>query len=493
MDETKNQSSKIMIMKKSKYIQPDLFEDFFSYTVFPKATRRGKEAGKPSVFEQLHLAIKQIVHTWETPPGAMPQYATILRYRYLDNKKDHETAQIFQKTTERIRQIRIQLIDQLINGQNKYKLRLHPELVRQLRDTAPLLEGQDADEVLHSRYGGKPLPDSLLEFVDMTAFEERSMADQRFIAPDNQTNYMRCHICELVKLLRSNYTPIEIHTAMAAMSAALDKQQISFNEKWFRQIIKSHHWIETTGTQIQLSYEGLRYPSLKIARIIYENKRIHKNDIIRIYNKRETSDENKIKEGQLALHILIKRKDKRFQCLGKTGIWTFHEEETGNAKPPLRQVLNEYLSAHDGVINLREAETHVRSLGYDYPLHTLRCYLLKECVSSIADSDLLCRQDCVSKHPETPWRKRLPGIRRSCKEPPYYHEIIRKMKELLEHAEGHRLPKKQIAKTCKAFIPGTIAKTMIYKIINNKTGDSIRQVQIDGVDYLLLNDAGTEE
>lgn len=476
-----------MAAKRTNYIQPDLFENVLSHTTFPKATGRRKGSGKPSVFEQLHQAITQIIHTWEKAPGTNAQNATILRYRYLENKKDHETALIFQKTTERIRQIRSKLMDQLMYGTNRYAPRLRPDLVRELKNTASRLEGKDADEVLHSRHGNTPLPDSLLEFAGMDVFEERTMADQRFIAPDNQVNCMRRHICELVKLLRSSYTPLEIHAVTTALSDVLSQQHMDFNEKWFRQIIESHHWIEHTDTQIQLNYEGLRYPSLKIARIIYENKKIHKSDIIRIYNERETSDENKIKEDQLALHILIKKKDKRFQCQGKTGIWTFHEEETGDAKPSLRQVLNEYLSAHDGVINLWEAETHVRSLGYDYPLHTLRCYLLKECVSSTGDSNLLCRQDCVSHHPEIKWRERLSGIRRNCKEPAYYREIIRQIKELLENAEEHRLSKKQIVKTCKALIPESISKNVIYKIINTKTGDSIRQVQIDGEDYLQLN------
>lgn len=447
---------------------------------FPKTE---KNAHGSSPFELLYLALKQIIGVLELKPKTGLQHATILRNRYLENKKDAETAKLYGKTPERIRQIRIKLISEIMNGKDNHKPGLKPELSAELKSMASRLTAQDPCKVLHSENG--TLPFSLLDFVNMTVFKEQDMADSFFIAPNDQVIPLQHHIRELVKLLRSSYTPLEMSFVSDAMPSLLKKRNVAFNEEWLMQIINGHHWIETAGTQLQLRYEGLRYPSLKVARIIYENKRIHKDDIIRIYNERETSDEEKIKGNQISLSVLIKKKDIRFQSQGKSGIWTFHEEIKSPIKS-ISQVLHEYLEAHDGLINLLEVEQYVQSLEYHYPLHTLRCYLLKECVSSVDDSNLLCRQDCIQHYPETKWRSRLPASRQNCKVPPYYHEIINKVKELLNNAVAHRLPRKDIVKICKAIVPENIENNIVYKIINYKMKDCIVLKHIDGIDYLEL-------
>lgn len=491
-------------MKKNNtnHIQLNLFEDVSSSApaadsamkkeqsqhIFP---RTGKNTAGLSAFELLYVAIKQIIAVWETGSMRQQQYAAVLRNRYMDNGKDTEIAKVLQKSSERIRQMRTEVIGWLMGDSNKHQTALSPDLVRQLKNQAVGLVAQDADEVLSSSKGGT-LPYTLLDFVDMNVFEERDMADQCFIAPNNQTKAVRKLICELVKLLRSSYTPLKTDTVVSSLSASLAKQHIAFRKEWLCQIMAHHHWIETTGTQIQLRYEGLRYPSLKIARIVYEHKKIHKNDILRIYKERMHPEDENPAEDALAVNALIKRRDKRFQCQGKSGIWTFHEEAAETEKKPLREALHDYLSAHGGIIDIKEAETYIRTQGYDYPTHTLRCYLLKECVSSVENSDLLCRLDCVPQHPETCWRKPFPNRKKHCKGPAYHLEIVNKVKEMLDRAENHRLAKKEIVQVCKSLVPEGICKNIVYKIINDKTEGKIRQVQIEGTDYLEWNDAAAE-
>lgn len=444
-----------------------------------------------STFELLQLAIRQLISEWCEGTDTEEEYAFILQSRYLDNFKDVKTALIMKWTSHRVRQIRIKIVSQLMGKPKKRQACLDPELVRRLKSEAAGLVARDADEVLANSKGGI-LPSSLLDFVDMNVFEDLDVADQRFISPNNQNKSVRRHIFELVKLLRASYTPTETSTAASLLSSALEKQDIAFNEAWFHQIIASHHWIETIGTRLQLSYEGLRHPSLQIARIIYEHKKIHKDDIARIYRERETDKDEKLQESQLSAYILAKKKDKRFQILGKSGIWTFQEETIKTENKPIMEVLKEYLSAQGGMINLNEAETHVQSLGYYYPLHTLRCYLLTECVSSISDPDLLCKKDCTEQHPGMNWRKPIANCKPSKKTPAYYHETIDKLKEMLEQAENHRMVKREIVQICKLLIPEGVNKKNIYKIINNKVGEQIRQVEIDGTDYLELNTNDTE-
>lgn len=436
-----------------------------------------------SPFELLHLAIKQIIDVLELQPKTGSQYATILRNRYLENKKDAETAKLYGLTSERIRQIRIKLVNQILNGEDNYKVCLKPQLAAKLKSLASRLTAQNPYKVLHSKNG--TLPFSLLDFVNMTVFREHDKANLSFIAPNDQVIPLQHHICELIKLLRSSYTPLEINIVTDAMPSLLEKRNVAFNKEWMMQIINEHPWIETIGTQLQLCYEGLGYPSLKMVRIIYENKRIHKDDIIRIYNERETSDEEKIKGSQISLNILIKRKDIRFQSQGKSGIWTFHEE-IQSPKKNISQLLHEYLAEHNGLINLLEVEKHVQSLDYHYPLHTLRCYLLKECVSSVEDANLLCREDCVQHYPQIEWRSKRSATKQKCKVPPYYYHIIDKIKELLNDSENHRLPRKDVVKICKTMVPENIVNNIVYKIINYKMKDCIVLKHIDGIDYLEL-------
>lgn len=479
---------------KETYTQLSLFQEPADKTAGNKDTDRKKQAKNllkypktniqsTSPFERLFLAIKQIINMLEVKTKPEMQQAAILRKRYLENMKDVEMAKLHGVTPERIRQIRAKFINQLMNEDNKYKFGLTHELSTQLKELAPTLTAQDPYKVLHSKNG--TLPFSLLDFVNMTTFKEQDTTELFFIAPNEQVNCLQRHIRELIKLLRNTYTPMETSTITESMPALLAKWDTPFHEEWLQQIIQGHPWMETIGTCVQLRYEGLRYPSLKVARIIYENKRIHKNDIIRIYNERATSDEEKIKGKQMSLNVLVKKKDSRFQGQGKSGIWTF-QEEAQPTKKPIAQVLHEYLEEHNGLINLLEAEQHVLSLDYHYPLHTLRCYLLKDCVSSVKDTNLLCPQEKVQHYPHIQWRTRISNDRKSYKMPPYYNGIMDKVRELLKQSETHRLPRKDVAKACKTLVPADIAPNIVYKIIKQKMKDEVDLIQLDGIDYLQL-------
>lgn len=477
---------------KETYTQLSLFTNPADNTSDKKNTGKKKQtmlefpktySQSTSPFEMLFIAIKQIINMLETGTKNEAQQAAILRKRYLENMKDIDTAKFHDVTPERIRQIRTKLASQLMSEKNECAFRLKNKLLTQLKSLAPTLTAQDPYKVLRCKNG--TLPFSLLDFVNMTTFTEHDTTDLSFIAPNEQVIPLQHHIRELIKLLRSTYTPMETSTILEAMPALVGKWGIAFHEEWLQQIIQEHPWIETIGSNVQLRYEGLRYPSLKVARIIYENKRIHKDDIIRIYNERETSDEEKIKGKQMSLSILVKKRDSRFQSQGKSGIWTF-QEEARQPKKPILQVLHEYVEEHNGLINMQEVEQHVLSLDYHYPIHTLRCYLLKDCVSSVKDANLLCLQGEVRHYPHIQWRTRVSSERKSCKMPPYYYDIMNKVKELLNQSETHRLPRKDVAKTCKTLVPAGIEPNIVYKIIKQKMKDTIDLIQLDGTDYLQL-------
>lgn len=442
---------------------------------FPQINKRKERS--LSALERLHVAIKQIISCLKSDPKEGLRYADILRQFYLEGKKDNEIGRTLALSSERIRQIRTQSAQRLMNGLGLGPIHLNPRVVSSLKKLVPDMIGQDPCRYLQVRK--KQLPLRLLDFIGLCAFEMHDMANQSFIAYNERAGVLRVHIYQLVRLLRSSYTPMPYEEVMRLLPARVKAAKQEFHPEWIPCIISGHHWIESSNGHVQLTYEGLHYPSLKIARIIYEHKRIHKDEILRIYNRQNSGG-----TVSPAVNVLLKKKDPRFQCQGKSGIWTFSERTV--PQMPVMQYVREYVAAHPEPIRVKAVWKQLRQEGYDYPLHTIRSYLLRKCVSAVGDSDLVCRTDCLSQHPETRWRYKLSPSRKTNKTPAYYGLIIDKVKGLLEQADQHRLPHRQIVAICKPLIPEHLETNNVYKIISHKLPDNIVREKVEGVACLRL-------
>lgn len=268
--------------KRLPYIQLELFED-----VTPETCEPNTQENKENIFELLYKAIKCATKKSAYRTPIEQRTVDIAQQKYLKGIKETDIAQSLELSTERIRQLRVKFIESFMHPEGKN--RRFFIYAKYFQESAPNFIGQDPAQVVATS-DGTPLPYSLLDFIDMTYFEEYEYARQAFIAPKEQADSLRIHNHFLVLELRNHVTPIALETLMPKLEETITDYGTAFSRESITQLIKGNHQINEDNGQIIIDYAALNLPSQKIKRIIYEHKKIHKKDILRIYNEREIAN-----------------------------------------------------------------------------------------------------------------------------------------------------------------------------------------------------------
>lgn len=281
-----------------EYKQLSLFDDDSVDQTTPVTE---PEKGATS-FELLYNVIKHTISKSESYSATGQRDIDIIRQRYIDGTNETKIAQNMGLSKERIRQIRMKFIDSLMNPESKDRLRF--EHAERLLQSAADYIGQDPAKTVTTRHG-LPLPYSLLDFVDMLYFHESEYANQAFIAPKDQADCLRIHNHYLVVELRNYALPIEIAALKKKLKETITKNGYTYCDEYIDHLIKGNHWIEEADGLITVKYESLNLPVQKMKRIIYEQKKIHKKELVRIYNERETAHRQAKEAPRKELNVVL--------------------------------------------------------------------------------------------------------------------------------------------------------------------------------------------
>lgn len=401
--------------------------------------------------------------------------------RYIDGKIFSDIANGTTLTTERIRQLCVQFISRLIDTDSPTVA-----LVRKLNGLAPRLIGLNADRILR-KDDGKPLSSNLLEIIGMTSFvEEVYAARQSFIVITGGANSMRIHNAELVKYLRIKISPITCEELDAVLCTAVEQRGETYNPVFVRQLIKGNEWIVEEDGGVRLKYEGFNLPTQRLRNIIFEHKKIRRKELVRIYKEREhalqPNLQKNLKEPAL---VLVAKGDERFFCIGKRGVWVFSEQ--GDVKPQedIRTFLQRYVADMGKPFSFKKLAELCCSMGYEYPEHSLRCYLAPLCCRALRDNDLCCPIEATNAYPHIDWSKKKKGLTRN-RIPEYYQNLRDLLVSALSSANPQQLPMKEVALLLKANLPSGRSATIVYKLLRSVFADVVEEVLVEDEKYIRL-------
>lgn len=406
---------------------------------------------------------------------------SVVAQRYIDGKIFSDIANGTTLTTERVRQLCTQFISQQTHTDSPIAA-----LVRQLNEIASLLIGLNADRILRKN-DGTPLSHNLLELIGMTSFVEESYAaGQSFIVLAGGANGMRMYNAELIKYLRVKISPITCDELDGVLCTAVEQRGETYNPFFIRQLIKSNEWIVEEEGAVRLKYDGFNLPTQRLRNIIFEHKKIRRKELIRIYKERELALrpdlQEKLKEPALGL---VAKGDDRFFCIGKTGVWAFCEQDVVKPQEDIRSFLQRYVADIGKPFSLKQLTEMCCSMGYEYPEHSLRCYLAPICYRALRDNDLFCPIEAVNAYSHIDWCKKRKGITRN-RIPEYYSNLRILLVSSLSSADQQQLPLKKVALLLKENLPSGKSSTLVYKLLRSVFADVVEEALVDGERYIRL-------
>lgn len=240
-----------------------------------------------------------------------------------------------------------------------------------------------------------------LDVLEITSDRRAFMDTPRIISTDDMRDYVTKHIKAVHEVMNISAMPItkdEIISQVMSSSTTPEKCDISMIEK----IINHHLWIDIQNGQYTYRYDKLKTNIVQAARIIYENKRVTTSDIKAIdAEKRSVNPEGGIKitaAGVMEKYPWVVKGAKNNELVYRPILMS--------TIPSLREATENYAKQHI-IFNFTDMVSYLKIKGYDkYAERSFRAYVLKYCVPSNNDKNLLCLESEIQNHNPGTWRNR---------------------------------------------------------------------------------------
>lgn len=240
-----------------------------------------------------------------------------------------------------------------------------------------------------------------LEVLEITNDRRAFMDAPRIISTDDMRDFVTKHIKAVdyvMSLLAMPAGKDEIISQVMSSRIIPENCDISMIEK----IINHHLWIDVQNGQYTYQYDKLKTNIVQGARIIYEKKRVTTSDIRAIdAEKRKVKPEEGIKVT--AVWVMEKYP---WVAKGAKNNELVYRPVFLSALPSLREATERYAKQHV-MFNFSDMVAYLKARGYDqYAEGSFRAYVLKCCVPSNNDKNLLCLESEIQNNDPGTWRNR---------------------------------------------------------------------------------------
>ena len=240
-----------------------------------------------------------------------------------------------------------------------------------------------------------------LSALDVNTARKPFMDAPRIISTDDMRDFVTKHIKAVHEVMNISAMPItkdEIISQVMSSDTAPEECDISMIEK----IINRHLWIDVQNGRYTYRYDKLKTDIVQAARIIYENKRVTTSEIKAIdAEKRSVNPEKGIK-------VTAARVMERYPWVAKgaKNNELVYRPVQMPTFPSLREATEKYAKQYV-MFNFSDMVTYLKARGYDrYAEGSFRAYVLKYCVPSNNDKNLLCLESETQNHNPGTWRNR---------------------------------------------------------------------------------------
>lgn len=240
-----------------------------------------------------------------------------------------------------------------------------------------------------------------LDVLEITNDREGFMDAPRIISSDDNRSYITNHIKAVDFVMSLFAMPAikdEIISEVLSSKYLPEKGEISIIEK----LLDYHSWIDIQNGQYIYHYDKLKTAEAKAARIVYEKRNVTTSDIKEIDAQRMhlTPDQGmKMSAARvIAKYPWVAKGGKNNELIYKPSqVCTI---------PSLRVATERYAKKHV-LFNFTDMVNYLKKQGYErFAESSFRSYVLKCCVPSNSDKNILCLESEIQNHDPSKWRSR---------------------------------------------------------------------------------------
>lgn len=365
------------------------------------------------LYKKVLLAISQLAEILETRGETRKSFITT-EYFVKGTSIDDIRSKLARKgdslDKERVRQITVEIQEKLMSGSenplidNAY---FNDSFVTQLNSVIPELlycPISVANQVLQApaEFDLTPIIRLLdLDVLDVTNGRKPYMDAPRIIPSGDMREYVAKHIKAVHSVMGVCAMPAtkdEIISDVMSSKDIPENGDISIVEK----ILTNHLWVTNSNNQYSYRYEKLKTAWAKAARIVYEKGNITTSEIKKIDAERM---QVKAEQGMIVTPVKIIALYPWVSKGAKNNELIYRPNRNSNIVS-LRVATEEYAKKNI-VFNFVDMVNYLRAKGYDrYAEGSFRAYILKCCVPSNNDKNLLCLESEIQNHNPGTWRNR---------------------------------------------------------------------------------------
>lgn len=368
--------------------------------------------GQP-LYERCITALQQLADIAEK--RGEERYSYLIKEFFINGKSLEEIAQnipqVQKITNERVRQLIVEYRLQIMSGSenplvdNAY---FSDELIDKLNELPQELLYHSlsyANQCMQAPEDSDCMPIIRLlnlDILDVTKYRDSFMDAPRVI-PSEKSGRCKSYVASHIKA---------IHYEMNELARPEDKDEIvskvmasdylpeNFDLNVIERILADHAWIEEIEDgKYWYPYEKLNRAETKAARIIYEKKNITTGDIQRIDRER-TSAVNKLKFRRASLLL-----DNPWVQQGARNDQFIYAPQPIPTLEPLQITIEKY--AKEKIrFHFSDMVASLKKQGYQYSESVFRTYVMRYCVPSNADRNLICLESEIDESDRNKWRQR---------------------------------------------------------------------------------------
>lgn len=400
----------------------DVYNTCFVRHTFPNLTNL--DTDEFPIGQKIDLAIQQYIKHYERISEYREKAKITLKYLkhfFLERRTYKEVAEIMGCTGERSRQIKEELIHQLLNGALPYaeNLSLSDTLKEEIRSLINRIPDICSEKTLFKELQWEHYEDTaisiLLPFQPVPTDRAIGKApytdmDQVYYIHKNRSltwanTYLKS-VCGVLGRSSKCFDvrPMEVDAIMERLDQL--ENAFEFDKDIVLQILEQHEWIELIESNDGVTYQ-LKYPYLDknykyLARLVYEKKTLwnHEADELhRLY----MADPNQ--PSILLAFNTVKKNIPWVVYGGQNGLLVYNEE--GKNRKLLRQAVWEWTQEH-AMFTFSDIIIAMQQMGYEnIPENSLRTYIYETCRVEKKQNDLFCHQDYIEKYSiGHNWRKK---------------------------------------------------------------------------------------
>lgn len=368
--------------------------------------------GQP-LYKRCITALQQLADIAEK--RGKERYSYLIKEFFIKGKSLEEIAQnipqVQKITNERVRQLIVEYRIQIMSGSdnplvdNAY---FSDELIDELNELPQELLYHSlsyANQCLQAPKDSDCTPIIRLlnlDILDVTKYRDSFMDAPRVIPCDKSGNW-KTYIASHIRA---------IHYEMNELARPEDKDEIiskvmaseylpqNFDLNVIERILADHAWIEEIEDgKYWYPYEKLRGAIEKFARIIYEKKNITSGDILKI-DKERTSNAYK---GQVQGKDIMKKYPWVQQ--GARRDQFIYAPQPIQTLEPLQITIEKY-AKKEKRFYFSDMVAFLEEKGYQYSDRVFRTYVMKYCVPSNEDNNLICLESEIDESERNKWRQR---------------------------------------------------------------------------------------